>query len=361
MLASFLRKLIAIRSYSRDVTANARLLDVVEKELKPYLSVKRFSSNGHPSLVATTRNIKTPRLLLMAHTDVVPGADALFRLQKRGNKFEGRGVIDMKFAIACYVKLAKELGKNIRAYNFAILLTSDEEIGGFDGTEQFLKKGYKPEFVFLPDGGMNWQVVRGSKGIWHLDFEAKGKSAHAAYPWHGKSPIMTFFQFLQELQKEFHNSQCDNKNHYHNTLTISRISGGEAINQVPGQVSASVDIRHVPETTKKDLEKRIHRIMKKYKGITLIERAHGHAHTLDLNHPYMQEYMRIAKAENVKISDTFAHGTSDARFFAEQGIQVLTVSPRGGGHHSDGEWMDTRDFEKYYSILKEWVERITKK
>ena len=158
MLQHVLKQLVSIRSYSNDGTANARLLDLVEKELKPYLMIRRFSSHGHPSLIATTRNTKKPKLLLAAHTDVVPGPDTLFRLRQKGNRLMGRGAVDMKFAIACYVSLVKELRKQMRGYDVGILLTSDEEIGGVDGGEEVLKKGYKTEFGFLAGSGINYPI-----------------------------------------------------------------------------------------------------------------------------------------------------------------------------------------------------------
>ncbi len=361
MLQKILKRLISFHSLSGDHEANARLLDFAEDILGQHLFVRRFSSNGHPSLVATVRRTKKPKMLLVGHTDVVPGPEKLFRLQMRGGKLFGRGVLDMKFAIACYLRLVQELGSDIKKYDLGVILTSDEEIGGFNGVEYLLKKGYGAEFAFLPDGGINWQIERGSKGMWHVDFEVHGKTAHAAHPWEGESAIMTFFRFLQELEKEFApNLPCDGR-HYHDTLTITRIAGGETPNQVPGYLSASVNIRYVPETTKKELEQRILRAAKKFPAISFKERVHGHAWVTNLAHPVIREYIAAAQKQGVDVGDTFSHGSSDARFFAERGIPVLTVWPRGGGHHSDEEWIEKQDFEKYYRILKELITGVAKR
>ena len=353
-----LQRLVAYASISRDGVSNNKIMDFAENVFKPHMVVRRFLSGGSPSLVATTVRTKKPRLLFAAHTDVVPGPERLFTVRERGGKLFGRGVLDMKFAIACYLQLANEFGKRGKEYDFGIMLTSDEEVGGQNGVEYLLKKGYGADFVFLPDGGADWRIESGAKGLWHLDFEARGASAHAAYPWKGKSPVLSFLQFLQDLAHEFRAVNCDGKNHYHDTLTVSRISGGEAINQVPAHITASVDIRHVPETSKTELEKRIKKIMSTYKDVSFKERAQGNARAVDLSHPFMREYKTIAKEYGIRVGETFSHGSSDARFFAERGIPVLTIWPRGGGHHGDNEWIYAKDIEIYYRILKEWVQKV---
>jgi succinyl-diaminopimelate desuccinylase len=323
--------------------------------------IKKFVFNGYPSLLAVTRRTKKPKVLLAAHTDVVSGPEKLFQLRARDGKLYGRGVLDMKFAIVCYMRLVEELGKDIKKYDMGILLTSDEELGGFNGAEQVLKKGYGAEFLFLPDGGLNWEIERGSKGMWLVDFEVRGKTAHAAHPWAGTSAITLFFRFLQDLQRAFKPAiPCDGKTHYHDTITVSRIAGGEATNQVPGKLSASVNIRYIPETSKKDLELRIRNVAKNYKGIAYKGQMHGCAWVTDLSHPFIQSYTAIAKKHGITVGSSFSHGSSDARFFAEHGIPALTVWPKGGGHHGDAEWISTRDFENYYQILREWLDGVAK-
>lgn len=360
MLEKTLKRLISFSSLSHDTVENIRLLDFVEKLLIKHLLVKRFSFHGHPSLVATTRHTKKPKIFLVAHTDVVEGSEQIFQLKKRDGKFYGRGVLDMKFAIACFLRLVKELGNSAKKYDFGIMLTSDEEIGGFDGVEYLLKKGYGAEFVFLPDGGVNWQIERGAKGMWQVDFEVHGKTAHAAHPWSGENAIMTFFRFLADLEKEFISHDCDGKDHYHDTLTVTQIRGGEAQNQVPGSVQASINIRYIPETSKQTLENRIQRIAKKYPAVSFKEQVHGCAWITDVSHPFIQEYVATAKRHGIAVGTAFSHGSSDGRFFAACGIPVLTVWPMGAGHHSEKEWIAIKDMEIYYQILKKWITGLVK-
>jgi len=67
-----------------------------------------------------------------AHVDVVAGDESLFTLRTSGDKLSGRGAYDMKFAIAAYMQLVDELQGTLNAYDFSIMITTDEEYGGRD-------------------------------------------------------------------------------------------------------------------------------------------------------------------------------------------------------------------------------------
>jgi acetylornithine deacetylase/succinyl-diaminopimelate desuccinylase-like protein len=55
-----------------------------------------------------------------------------------------------------------------------------------------------------------------------------------------------------------------------------------------------------------------------------------------------------------------AHGTSDGRFFAPHGIPILTMPPIGGGQHGSDEWVDLADLERYYGLMKQFVQEFTR-
>ncbi|OGZ45713.1 MAG: hypothetical protein A3C84_04520 [Candidatus Ryanbacteria bacterium RIFCSPHIGHO2_02_FULL_48_12] len=355
-IEKILKQLVEFQSVTQDQEENGRLLDFVENTLKSHMHVRRFVYKGYHALFATVVNTKKPKIVLAAHCDVVPAPQRLFRMKANGSKLIGRGVLDMKFAIACYMRLVTELKKNLKEYDLGIMITSDEEVGGSHGVQYLLDKGYGAgRIAFLPDGGWEWRIETGAKGVWHIDVEAVGKSAHASRPWEGETPFFEFFEFLKDLKGQFSSAVCDGKDHYHDTVTVGRIMGGEAVNQIPSFIRASVDIRHIPETTKKDLERRILSVMKKYKKISMTERVYGYASKTNLDIPEIQTFRQIARRHGIQTGSMFSHGSSDARFFAEKNIPTLIVWPRGGGHHSDDEWVQRRDIETYYKILRDWV------
>jgi succinyl-diaminopimelate desuccinylase len=357
-IENFLKKLVSFRSITSDRQANVEQIDWLASALEKNLIVERFVQNGYPSLVAFSNKVKRPKVFLVGHGDVVPGPDDGFNLKQKENRLIGRGVLDMKFALACFLRLIEELQDDLSKLDFGIMITSDEEVGGSDGVGWLLEQGFSSDFAFIPDGGTNWYIESGAKGLLHLDIEATGKSAHASRPWEGESPVMNLFDFLKELQQTFTPEHCDGEEHYHDTMTIGKIVGGEAINQVPASLIASVDIRYIPETGKNIIDERIKAIQENYNNIIIRERAYGAAILTDLTHPAVQIFQKIATDKGIKIFSAFSHGASDARFFDNKGIPTLVVWPKGGGHHSDEEWIDIQSMEMYYQILKQWVQKV---
>lgn len=359
-LEEILAKLVAFPSVTQDFYASEKLLNWFEKEISSYLNVKRFEKNRFPSLVATTQNTKTPKLFLVAHIDVVPASKEMFHLKVKGDKLIGRGVFDMKFAAACYLKLVKELKKSIKNYDLGIMLTSDEEIGGFNGVKFLRDKGFNAQIVFLPDGGKDWDIENAAKGVWHFTATVKGKSAHGSRPWEGREPFTKLFAFLNELKRHFPQEPCRDPKHYHNTINIGKIIGGEATNQVASSATAFIDIRHIPEFSKKKLFNTINKIAKKFPGVKIETIVYGNAYKIDTSREEIKLWKQVLRKEfNIKAGITFSHGSSDARFFDMKKSTVLITRPKGGGLHSEEEWISKKALQNFYEALKKWVMVVT--
>lgn len=327
-MKKILQKLVSYNTIASDKKTNQRLLMWIKKQLPKKMYVKIINNN----LIATTQNTKTPHLWLCAHIDIVPGD---CKLKIKNNKAYGRGVYDMKFAIVCYLRLIKEL-KNLKKYNFGIMLTSDEETGGFQGTKLLLDKGYVSQIAFLPDNGAN-KIESGGRGVWQIKIKSQGKSAHASRLHQGKNAISQLINFLHELQNQVN-------------INIGKIQGGKAVNQVPDKACAYLDFRF---SDKKDLGK-IKTIIKKYK-IKITEIAKANSWKINTHIPEIKLWRKLNKR---RIASQFSLGSSDARFFAEKNIPVLAIQPKGGNHHKHNEWIDLKDLERYYNTLKQWVIKL---
>jgi len=362
-MEKLLKKLISFKTETKKPKESKKALGWIKKQVKGLpLFISDFESEGFPSLVLTTQRTKRPRLWLQSHIDVVEGSKEMFHPKLKGRKLYGRGAFDMKFAIACYIKLLKEFNADLSDYNFGVMITSDEEIGGFNGVKFLLDKGYMSDLCFMPDGGGDWKIEEAAKGVWHLKIESKGASAHGAYPWIGENALEKLFEFLLKLKESFPQEPCEEKDHFHNTLNIGKVEGGKVANTVPGNAFALVDIRFTPQTSKKDLEKIIRSAQKKFKGIRVEEMIFGESYSIKRDNKYLKTFSEIAKEKfDKEIGFSVSHGSSDARFFAKKGIPTILIRPKGGGHHSEEEWIDLDDLEKYYEVLKLFVEKVAKK
>lgn len=356
MLKENLKGLIEFKTLSKDHVENKKALDWIKNLLAPFpLYVKEFDFHNFPSLVLTTRPTKTPILWLQAHLDVVDGSPEVFRPKVTGQRLFGRGAFDMKFAIACYLQLLKDLSRQSRDYDFGIMITTDEEVGGENGVGALLQKGFSSKVCFLPDGGQNWEIQKAAKGVLHLSLESRGKSTHGSRPWQGENAIEELLGSFNYLKGIFPKEPCHLNDHFHSTINLGKIEGGKAANQVPDSATALVDIRFIPSDEKKIFE-RIQSTKEKYKDVRFKKIASGNAFDLDPKNGYLKSYLEVVqKITGRTPSFITSHGSSDARFFAQRNIPVIATRPNGGGHHSEREWVNLDDLKIFYKVLKEFV------
>lgn len=328
------------------------------------LLVREYSWNGFPSLVFTTRRTKRPKLWLVAHIDVVCAEADQFVPEQKNGKLYGRGVLDMKFAIACYIELIKSMSGRIRDYDLGIMLTSDEETGGFDGVRQLLnKKGYSGDVAFLPDGGGPWALEERAKGKWQVRIHARGEAAHGSRPWVGRNANHTLIRFLHELEQAVQPFELSARehDHWHLTLQTTLLAGGDCENRSAASATATLDIRPTSGADIRDLTK-IFRNLQEAHGDVRVETVHCEPpYGLARSDPYATSFRRIAKKQaDISCTWTRSHGSSDGRYFSHAGIPALLVMPAGDGAHGKDEWIDVQDLERYYAVLCTWVDEVAK-
>lgn len=356
LLTKYLRELIAMKTVTADRAANQLALEWVEKQLQAMpLHMHHYEFDGYHSLVVTTQETKAPKVLLAAHIDVVPAPDELFTAKVEGNKMYGRGSYDMKMAIACYLLLLQELKDELPQYDFGLMLTSDEEIGGMHGVQRLLEIGYSAQVVLLPDGGFNWRLERAAKGVLDVRIAAKGRTAHGSRPWEGENAIEKLMAVLNEIKSYFQKLQVKNAEYYP-TVNIGTIAGGVATNQVPDSAEAKLDIRFPAVISSEEIMQHLEAIADNQKGVTLEKLIEASPSQVDLSLPPFQSFRQLAKElYKIEIGEVSAHGASDARYFGERKIPVLVISPEGGDIHSDKEWINLDDLVRFYTVMKAWV------
>jgi len=359
-LQDILSKLISFKTVTGNKEENIKAFNWIRNQLKNLpVYFTQLEKNNFPSLLITTQRTKKPILWLAGHLDVVSGSEKVFKPYMKGNKLYGRGAFDMKFSIACYIKLFQELKESLKNFNIGIMITTDEEIGGWNGTKYILDHGYLSKVCILPDGGENWRIEKGAKGIWHIKIKSFGKSSHGSRPWLGDNAIFNLINFLRDLSQVFPKEPCKNKNHLHSTINISKIQGGKATNQVPDYAEGFVDIRFMNKKDLKKIKRKLNELKRKYRKILIETIAFANNFKSDLKEKYHKIFIEIAKKEfKVDIIPTYSHGSSDARFFAEKKIPTIVIRPKGGGAHSEDEWIDLKDLEKFYNVIKRFVEEV---
>jgi len=353
-MEDILRTLIAFRTVSGDKQAADDCLRYCADFLAAHgMHIRRFEWNGFPSLVATTRaGSKTPRVMLAAHLDVVPAEAADFTLQKQDGVYLGRGVLDMKFAVAAYLQTVQDLGTDLRNYDFGIMLTTDEEVGGRDGVARLVDEGYIPGVCVLPDGGDNWNIQTASKGFLAFAISTEGKAAHGSRPWQGDNAITKLLGILDEIATLFPRIPDSDSN----TISLNRITGGEAMNQVPSSATMSVDIRTINRSEHNRLFDAVTSICHKH-GATYQHISDATPTSFDLQDPLIAPFADlVTKRTGVPQRGFRALGSSDVRFYVPFGVPCISVYPTGGHHHATGEWLDEQALSDFQAILADYLE-----
>jgi succinyl-diaminopimelate desuccinylase len=294
--------------------------------------------------------------MLTAHLDVVPGADELFTVREEDGKFFGRGVFDMKLAIASYMTIVDALGDDLHNYDIGIMITTDEEIGGLEGAKRLVDIGYRPAICFLPDGAQDWQIETFAKGFCYGRVSVKGTTAHGSRPWEGDSATFKLIDLLGELKAYFADQTLNTS-----TLNIGTISGGVAKNQIPAHASATIDIRFISEEDHAEIIDMIESLCQKYDATFLEEPLEGHPCVNELTHPLIKPYVEsVKKITGEEASGTISFGASDARFFAGVGISSIISRPHGGGQHAATEWIDKQGCLQYPEVLMDYLQKVAR-
>ncbi len=359
VIANMLEKMVGIKSISDNFSELQRIVDLVEQELSPEkdLFVRRYVVNGKHSLFATFHNTYHPEILFVGHLDVVSGEDEDFVPKREGDIMYGRGTIDMKGSCAVMLELAKTLAKGGEKPNVGFLFTTDEEVGSENGVKYLVEKeGIGGEFVIIPDGGEDFQMVTEGKGVFHVKIIARGKATHGSRIFDGENALDKLVQIYDEIKEHFHPEPCGDPDHWHNTINLGKMVGGDSVNRVPDYGEMYLDIRFVHPITVKKMTETIEKTLSKYKDVSYEVISSGETVYTSPENPYIAKYKMIAeKVLGRKVNFVKEHGATDGRFFSEKGMAVLITAPKGGNIHGRNEWVDLNSLANLYNIFFRFI------
>lgn len=339
------------RNHPREIK---RCFDFVVSHLKKSgLKIKTYSSNNKPSLVAARKLKKHYQYILNGHLDVVPANyKNAFKPTIKKNKLYGRGAGDMKGTVAAMIELIKD--SDLKKRDLALMLTSDEEVGGFDGVNYLLKKqNYFCDCAIVPDGGENFQLVLAEKGVLHVKFEAQGKAAHGSRPWLGDNAVNKLIRIYERISQAF--PQLTAPDYWHPTINLGVLKGGEATNIVPNQAIMQLDFRFPDVNDEKKILKLIKKETKKENEVKFEIIARGYPLINDPKNIYFRKISNCAKRLKINLKPVREHGASDGRFFSEKGIPVIMFKPICSESHIENEWVDLESLEKFLKLLKNFL------
>ena len=315
------------------------------------------------------RGTTSPVFCFAGHTDVVPTGhlDAWesdpFLPEIRDGKLYGRGSADMKTALAAMVVASERFVKNHPDHkgSIAFLITSDEEGPSINGTVKVV------ETLEARNEKMTWCLVgepsstdtlgdivkNGRRGSLNAVLTVKGKQGHVAYPHLAINPIHTASKALAELC----DTVWDNGNEYFpaTSFQVSNIQAGTgATNVVPGTMTVTFNFRYSTEVTADQLKLRVLEILDRHHVDYDIE------WTLS-GLPFLTPVGELVNAARTAIKNvtgtetelSTSGGTSDGRFIAPTGAQVLELGVLNATIHQINEHVNIAELEPLAEIYEQ--------
>lgn len=319
------------------------------------------------------RNIGPGPLFVFAgHTDVVPPGNLNdwltppFTASIRDGYLYGRGAADMKGGIAAMVTACERLiAKNPEFNgNIAFLITSDEEGPAEEGTKKVIEylthQGIQIDYCLVGEPSSQYKVgdtlKNGRRGSLNCALKIIGKQGHVAYPEHANNPIHQALVPMAALSQ--YAWDAGNNDFPPTTFQISNIKAGTgASNVIPGMLECQFNFRFSNETTPDALLAKVHEILQ----------SHALEYELDYTvsgQPFLTHSKALISAciqaiqELAFLTPTLSTsgGTSDGRFIAPTGAQVIELGLCNATIHCANECVKIEDLELLSHIYERLIE-----
>ena len=317
-----------------------------------------------------------PLLVFLGHTDVVPtGPVESWRSDPfvpvvRDGRLYGRGAADMKGSVAAMtVALEAFVAKHPHHHGrVGLLLTSDEEgPSNLDGVrrvaEHFRKTGERIDWCVVGEPSSKEQLgdlIRvGRRGSLSGTLVVRGIQGHVAYPEKAKNPIHAFAPALVELAAERWDE--GNQDFPPTSFQVSNLNAGTGANNViPGALTALINFRYSTASSAQDLRTRTEAVLDRHGLDWQIEWSLSGEPFLTPPGGAVREAVVAVCRElcGIKPEESTGGGTSDGRFIAPLGAEVVELGPVNATIHKVDECVAVADLEKLPSLYKAVCERL---
>lgn len=320
------------------------------------------------------RGTEAPLLVFAGHTDVVPAGNLNhwhtppFEPTIIDGYLHGRGAADMKGSLACMiVAIERFLAEHPEhTGSIGLLITSDEEGPFINGTTRVVDtleaRNEKIDMCIVGEPSSTHTVgdvvKNGRRGSITGDLIIKGTQGHVAYPHLADNPVHRAMPALAELAT----TTWDNGNEFFppTSFQIANLAAGTgASNVIPGEFHVQFNFRYSTELTEEDIKRKVHSVLD----------AHGLEYEITWTfsgHPFLTDTGTLLEAVVAAIEEVnhqkpellTTGGTSDGRFIAQTGAQVIELGPVNATIHKINECVKVADLEKLTDMYQKIMEKV---
>lgn len=319
-----------------------------------------------------------PLLVFAGHTDVVPTGDESqwryppFSAEINEGHIFGRGAADMKGGVAAFTTAIErflagldENGKSLKG-SIGVLLTSDEEGPALDGTKRVIEtleaRGEKIDWCIVGEPTSTTTlgdvIKNGRRGSLSATLTVDGTQGHVAYPHLADNPIHRALSALDQLVS----IEWDKGNRFFpaTSLQISNIHAGTgAGNVIPGELEVRFNLRFSTELNAVKIQERVKSLLD----------SHDFNYTIDWQlsgNPFITEPADLTDMTQQAIKEICGisaqletgGGTSDGRFIAPTGAQVIELGPLNHTIHQVNECVSINDLDQLSAVYERVLELL---
>lgn len=321
------------------------------------------------------KGTQEPLLVFAGHTDVVATGDRNawnsdpFVLHEHRGLLFGRGAADMKGSLAAMLKMAETFCQKASEFrgSLGFLITSGEEGDHYNqGTPyvmQALKQqGIQIDYCIVGEPSSNvhlGDVIKiGRRGSINAKIHLQGKQGHVAYPHLADNPIHRISPALKDLtQKEW-----DQGNAFFppTSLQITEIrAGGFGTNIIPGDINLQLNIRFSNEQSAEHLKKAVYDCFANYDLYPTVHwQLSGEPFLTEKGKLLSSVQHAIFKITGQQTQLSTSGGTSDGRFIAPYGVEVVELGPVNATIHQVNEHVSLKHLEQLQAIYEDITEQL---
>jgi succinyl-diaminopimelate desuccinylase len=329
---------------------------------------------GKVSNLWARRGSEPPLLVFAGHTDVVPPGPANawsvppFAAERRGGLLYGRGAADMKGSLAAMVVACERFFTHHSRHrgSLALLITSDEEGRARDGTlkvvEHLQARGERIDWCVVGEPSSDERVgdviKNGRRGSLGARLVVRGQQSHIAYPHRAVNPIHRFAPALAELSAR----RWDQGNEFFppTTFQFSNIQAGTgAMNIIPPSLEAHFNFRYSTEVTRADLQSQVEAVLARH-GLEYAIEWTGYGEPFITGEGPLLDAVRegVRAVTGLEPRLSTLGGTSDGRYIAPTGAQVVEIGPVNATIHSVDEHVAAVDLDALAAIYEAILEQL---
>jgi succinyl-diaminopimelate desuccinylase len=315
-----------------------------------------------------------PAFCFAGHTDVVPSGPLTewstdpFKPVIKDGMLYGRGAADMKSGLAAMVTASEEFVAQHPKHrgSIAFLITSDEEGPSIDGTRKVVEvlreRREKIDWCLVgepsSENALGDTIKIGRRGSLSGRLTVHGIQGHIAYPQSADNPVHAIAPALSELAARVWDR--GNAHFQPTSFQVSNIAAGTgAPNVIPGELKARFNLRFSTEQTVERLKQTVEDILRTHKVKYSLEWFISGLPFLTVPGELSHAATRAVE-EQLQITPklTTGGGTSDGRFIAPMGAQVIELGVINDSIHKVNECVRVADIDRLHLIYRRTLELL---